>query len=212
MPSNPELLANSLGHVVVIDDDASVRRSVRTMLERVGYTVSVHEGANAFLEQDPPTAPAVLLLDMRMSGMTGVALQAHIKNSGLQAPVIFMSGDSRPDEIITAMKQEAFDFLLKPFTAQAMLGVVERAMQAAQDALQHDHHLRAIALQLQQLTPRELEICKWMVRGYTNKQIAAFDGAAPATIKLHRAHVMEKIGVRTLPELIETVGPQFTAS
>lgn len=126
MPSNPDLLANSLGHVVVIDDDASVRRSLRTMLERVGYHVSVHESASAFLERDPPKAPAVLLLDMRMPGMTGVALQSQIQKSGLQSPVIFMSGDSRPDEIITAMKQEAFDFLLKPFTAQAMLAAVEQ--------------------------------------------------------------------------------------
>ncbi len=208
MLSKPEPFA-SLGHVVVVDDDALVRRSVRTMLERVGYSVSVHEGANDFLQHDPPAAPAVVLLDMRMPGMTGVGLQAQIKNSGLQAPVIFMSGDSRPDEIITAMKQEAFDFLLKPFTAQAMLVVVERAMQAAQQALQQANQKRAIAEQLQQLTPREREICKWMVRGYTNKQIAAFDGAAPATIKLHRAHVMEKMGVRTLPELIDSVGAQF---
>ena len=65
-----------------------------------------------------------------------------------------------------------------------------------------------IAEQLQRLTPRELEVCKWMVRGYSNKQIASFDGAAPATIKLHRAHVMEKLGVKTLPELIQALGPQ----
>lgn len=211
MLNNPDNLP-ALGHVVVIDDDASVRRSVRTLLERVGYTVSAHEGAHAFLEHPLPSAPAVLLLDMRMPGMTGVELQAHLKNTGLQAPVIFMSGDSRPDEIITAMKQEAFDFLLKPFTAQAMLAVVARAMQAAQQALHQANQKQIIAKQLQQLTPRELEICKWMVRGYSNKQIAAFDGAAPATIKLHRAHVMEKMGVRTLPELIDTVGTQFTAS
>ena len=209
MLSNPDNLS-ALGHVVVIDDDASVRRSMRTMLERVGYTVSVHDGAVAFLEQPPPPTPAVLLLDMRMPGITGVELQAQIKNLGLQAPIVFMSGDSRPDEIITAMKQEAFDFLLKPFTAQAMLAVVARAMQTAQQALQQKNQQHAIAKQLQQLTPRELEICKWVVRGYSNKQIAAFDGAAPATIKLHRAHVMEKMGVRTLPELIDKVGAQFT--
>ena len=211
MLSNPKPLSD-LGHVVVIDDDASVRRSVRTMLERVGYTVTVYEGASAFLEQALPAAPSVLLLDMRMPGMTGVGLQAEIKRSGLQTPVIFMSGDSRPDEIITAMKQEAFDFLLKPFTAQAMLTVVERAMQAAQHTLQQANQKHAVAQQLQQLTPRELEICKWMVRGYTNKQIAAFDGAAPATIKLHRAHVMEKMGVRTLPELIDNVGAQLSTN
>lgn len=207
-PDTPSLL----GHVVVIDDDASVRRSMRAMLERVGYEVSVHDSAEAFLQNPILPSIGVILLDMRMPGLTGVGLQTELQDVWHQVPIVFMSGDSRPDEIITAMKQGAFDFLLKPFTAQALLSVIQRAMERAQHTHVESSLKARIAEQLQRLTPRELEICKWMVRGYSNKQIASFDGAAPATIKLHRAHVMEKLGVKTLPELIEALGHQLELS
>lgn len=202
----------SLGHVVVIDDDASVRRSLRNMLERVGYDVHVHESAEAFLQNATVPAPSVILLDMRMPGMTGVGLQTQLQNALQHAPIIFMSGDSRPDEIITAMKQGAFDFLLKPFTAQVLMEATQRAMREAEKALRNANQKANLAEQIKRLTPRELEICKWMVRGYSNKQIASFDGAAAATIKLHRAHVMEKLGVRTLPELMEALGHLFDSA
>jgi len=211
MLNNPET-PTALGHVVVIDDDASVRRSLRAMLERVGYEVSVHDNAESFL-QNPIVPPiGVILLDMRMPGMTGVSLQSQLQTALHLVPIIFMSGDSRPDEIITAMKQGAFDFLLKPFTAQALLAVIQRAIDRVQQAQTALNQKERLTEQLQRLTPRELEMCKWMVRGYSNKQIASFDGAAPATIKLHRAHVMEKMGVKTLPELIEVLGHQFEPS
>ena len=210
MLNNPDHLS-VLGRVAVIDDDDAVRRSVGAILEREGYNVQVHHSASAFLEDLPSPLPGVLLLDMRMQGMTGIELQTHLQDLGSNTPVIFMSGDSRPDEIITAMKQEASDFLLKPFTAQALLAAVAHAMEAAQHNLREADQKQKVTQQLQHLTPRELEICKWMVRGYSNKQIAAFDGAAPATIKLHRAHVMEKMGAHTLPELIDMVRSQFAA-
>jgi len=211
MLNNPNHNA-SLGHVVVIDDDASVRRSLRAMLERVGYEVSVHDSAEAFLQNPIVPSLSVILLDMRMPGLTGVGLQTELQDVWHQVPIVFMSGDSRPDEIIMAMKQGAFDFLLKPFTAQALLAVIQRAVDHAQQTQIESNQKAQIAAQIQRLTPRELELCKWMVRGYSNKQIASFDGAAPATIKLHRAHVMEKLGVRTLPELIEAVGHQFAST
>ena len=207
MLNNSETLS-TLGHVVVIDDDASVRRSLNAMLERVGYQVSVYGSAETFLQNPILPSIGVILLDMRMPGMTGVGLQTELQDVWHQIPIVFMSGDSRPDEIITAMKQGAFDFLLKPFTGQALLAVIQRAMERAQHTQMESSLKARIAEQLQRLTPRELEVCKWMVRGYSNKQIASFDGAAPATIKLHRAHVMEKLGVKTLPELIQALGPQ----
>ena len=125
MLNNSEKLT-SLGHVVVIDDDASVRRSLRSMLERVGYGVHVHESADAFLLNSHAPAPSVILLDMRMPGMTGVGLQTQLQNDLQHVPIIFMSGDSRPDEIITAMKQGAFDFLLKPFEPKALLAHIQK--------------------------------------------------------------------------------------
>ena len=193
-----------LGHVVVIDDDASVRRSLCTMLERAGYRVSDHESADAFLQNPVPPSPVVLLLDMRMPGTTGVMLQAKLKTLVAHpVPIVFVSGDSRPDEIISAMKQGAVDFLLKPFTAQAMLDVITRAMQLAVQSQETSSKQAVVSERLQRLTPRELEICHWMVRGYSNQQIATIDGGASATIKLHRARVMDKMDASTLPELID---------
>jgi len=195
--------ALSLGHVIVIDDDTSVRRSLCTMLERAGYAVSLYDCADAFLANPVVPTPAVILLDMRMPGTTGVGLQSQLKTLAKNVPVIFVSGDSRPEEIIAAMKQGAIDFLLKPFTAQAMMDVIQRAMRISEIALVEADKNLQVSERLQKLTPREMEVCHWMVRGYSNQQIATIDGGAPATIKLHRARVMDKMAATTLPELID---------
>ena len=195
--------APASGHVIVIDDDASVRRSLCTMLERAGYSVSLHESADAFLNNPVVPMPAVILLDMRMPGTTGIQLQSQLKTLAHNVPVIFVSGDSRPEEIIVAMKLGAVDFLLKPFTAQAMMDVIQRSMHMSHQAVVvADKHLQ-VSERLKRLTPRELEVCHWMVRGYSNQQIATIDGGASATIKLHRARVMDKMAAATLPELID---------
>jgi FixJ family two-component response regulator len=193
----------SLGHVIVIDDDLSVRRSLCTMLERAGYKVSLYDSADAFLANPVVPTPSVILLDMRMPDMTGVGLQAQLKILAHNVPVIFVSGDSRPEEIIEAMKQGAVDFLLKPFTAQAMMDVIQRAMRLSEHAVVLASKNIQVSERLKRLTPREMEVCHWMVRGYSNQQIATIDGGASATIKLHRARVMEKMAANTLPELID---------
>jgi len=209
MSNNTEYL-QSLGHVIVIDDDASVRRSLATMLERVGYNVSLYDCADAFLQDPVVPSPSVILLDMRMPGTTGVGLQTQLKTLARHVPVIFVSGDSRPEEIITAMKQGAVDFLLKPFTAQAMMDVIQRAMHMSEQAVVDADKNMQVSERLKRLTPREMEVCHWMVRGYSNQQIATIDGGASATIKLHRARVMEKMAARTLPELIDMlIGMDF---
>lgn len=192
-----------VGHVIVIDDDASVRRSLSTMLERAGYAVSLYESADLFLSDPVLPSPAVILLDMRMPGTTGVSLQSQLKIIAQHVSVIFVSGDSRPEEIITAMKQGAVDFLLKPFTAQAMMEVIQRAMHLSEQAIVECNKNMQVSERLKRLTPREMEVCHWMVRGYSNQQIATLDGGASATIKLHRARVMDKMGANTLPDLIE---------
>jgi FixJ family two-component response regulator len=202
MTSSTEHL-QSLGHVIVIDDDASVRRSLCTMLERAGYAVSLYDSADAFLSNPVVPMPSVILLDMRMPGTTGINLQLQLKTLAHNVPVIFVSGDSRPEEIIVAMKQGAVDFLLKPFTAQAMMDVIQRSMRISHQAVEVADKNLQVSERLKRLTPRELEVCHWMVRGYSNQQIATIDGGASATIKLHRARVMDKMDATTLPELID---------
>lgn len=196
-------LTMPLGHVVVIDDDASVRRSLATMFERAGYAVDLHESADEFLKNPILPSPAVVVLDMRMPGTTGVALQSQLKTLSQSAAVVFVSGDSRPDEIIAAMKQGAVDFLLKPFSAQAMVEAVQKAMLVAQQLAMQSKKQLKVSERLARLTPRELEICHWMVRGYSNQQIASIEGGAAATVKLHRARVMEKMAAQSLPEVID---------
>lgn len=193
----------TLGHVVVIDDDASVRKSLQAVLQREGYRVSAYASAEAFLQEPIFFPPAVILTDMRMPGVSGVDLQAKLHALGHRFPMVFVSGESRHEEIIAAMKHGAVDFLLKPFSAQVMLEAVQRAMCVSCEALAQANKAMQVRELLKRLTPRELEICHWMARGYANQQIAAMDGAAAATIKLHRSRVMEKMQVTTLPELIE---------
>jgi FixJ family two-component response regulator len=135
--------------------------------------------------------------------LSGVNLQEKLKNNNLFTSIVFISGDGRPEEIIKAMKQGAIDFLLKPFTAQTVLEVLAKAMQTSvQNSSLIAKNARVSEL-LKRLTPRELEVCHWMVRGYSNQQISVLDGAAASTIKLHRARVMEKMELDSLPELID---------
>ena len=202
MTNSPDPVQD-LGHVIVIDDDASVRRSLCTMLERAGYAVSLYDCADSFLQNPVVPSPAVILLDMRMPGTTGIGLQSQLNVLARDVPVIFVSGDSRPEEIIAAMKQGAVDFLLKPFTAQAMMDVIQRAMHLSHQAVVVADKNLQVSERLQRLTPREMEVCHWMVRGYSNQQIATIDGGASATIKLHRARVMEKMAADSLPALID---------
>jgi two-component system response regulator FixJ len=191
-----------LGHVVIIDDDESIRRSLTTLLTRAGYDVTLYESADAFLQNPVLPLPCVILLDMRMPGTLGVDLQAHLQTTAHSVPVVFASGDSRSEEIIRAMKQGAMDFLLKPFTPQTLLDVLQRAMQLALSTHKQEDRLGKVKARLKCLTAREFEVCGWIVRGYTNQQIAELDGGAAATVKLHRARVMSKLGVETLPDLI----------
>jgi FixJ family two-component response regulator len=191
----------TFGRVAIVDDDPSVRRSLASLLEQHGYRVSVFDDAQSFLESDPEVD--VILLDMRMPGLSGVNLQEQLKIENKNNHIVFMSGDSHPEEIIKAMKQGAIDFLLKPFAAQTVLDVLMQAMKSsAKASALISRHQKVVDL-LKKLTPRELEICQWMVRGYSNQQISVLDGGAAATIKLHRARVMEKLEVASLPELID---------
>lgn len=193
---------NHAGHVVVIDDDEAIRKSLSNLLTRENYLVCVHASADDFLSLTQWPSPCVLLCDMRLPGRTGVELQAILRERGFQMPIVFVSGDSRPEEIISAMKNGAVDFLLKPFSAFSLLEAIAKAMRMAQQILVENNRQVEVTRRLERLTPRERDVCAWMVRGYSNQQISLLDGAAAATIKLHRARVMDKMQAVSLPELI----------
>jgi FixJ family two-component response regulator len=192
-----------LGNIYVVEDDASVRSGMTEALAVAGYRVHAFESAEAFLKGMVPLSPAVLLLDMRLAGMSGVALQDRLRELGIMTPIVFISGESLPHEIVVALKQGAVDFLIKPFSMTALLD----ALQAALDKDGRMHQLlvrrRRIKERLATLTPREREVLGLMLKGYSNAELAAALEAAVPTTKIHRSRVMRKLQVQTYRELVE---------
>ena len=190
------------GHIYLVDDDASIRRAISGTLERLGYTVTVFDAPDDFLKSAVPVSPAVILLDMRMPGKSGVDVQAELLANNWRTPIIFISGESLPAQIVRVMKQGASDFLLKPFSMEALLRAVDTGL--AQDMAQHKVLLRSMNIQQRYdlLTPREKVGCNDILAGHSNKEIAEMSGSAAATIKLHRARVLNKMQVKSLSELI----------
>lgn len=190
------------GHIYLIDDDASIRRALTGTLERLGYSVSVYEAPNEFLRSAVPISPAVILLDMRMPGKSGVEVQAELLANKWRTPIIFISGESLPAQIVRAMKQGAADFLLKPFSMESLLRAIDSGL--AKDNEQHAMLLRSLNIQQRYalLTPREKEVCREIISGRSNKEIAESSGSAAATIKLHRARVLNKMQAKSLSDLI----------
>lgn len=191
------------GHVYLIDDDPSIRRSLAFSLSSIRYSIQTFDSPSSFLRDALPITPAVILLDIRMPEMTGLALQHEMKLKGRETPIVFISGESQPAEIIEAMKQGAVDFLLKPFGLDTLLKAIDHALQ--KDKLHQAKKNRAMSIhdRFMRLTDKEREICRWMIKGYGNKDIANLNGSAPATVKLHRSRVLEKMGCAALPDLME---------
>lgn len=192
----------SAGHIYLVDDDASIRSALASTLERQGYSAIAYSSAAEFLKYATSVSPAVIVLDMRMPGLSGVELQAELIRHGWTTPIIFISGESLPSQIVQAMKQGAGDFLLKPFSMQDLLTAVDRALE--QDRATHTVLIKARAVEklYATLTRREREVFDAIIAGKTNKQVADEDGSAAATIKLHRARVLSKMQVDSAADLI----------
>ena len=191
-----------VGHVYLIDDDESMRTSLSRMLKDVGYMVEDFSSAVTFLEHSVPVAPAVILLDMQMPDMTGLDLQEKLVQLGRKTPIVFVSGQSHPHQIVKSLKRGALDFLFKPFNLEDLL-------KAVADALEFDRRqLKRVSKEVETkkdyatLTPREKEVCFWLVKGLLNKDIAVKLGTTDATIKVHKARVMDKMHVESVQTLV----------
>lgn len=191
------------GHIYLIDDDESMRISLTRMLRDVGYLVEDYASARVFLEKSVPVSPAVILLDMQMPDMTGLDLQEQLLKLGRKTPIIFVSGQSHPHQIVQGLKKGALDFLFKPFN-------LEELLKAVADAIDFDsHQLRRVSMDVQtkrdyeSLTPREREVCAWLVKGLLNKDIAVKLGTTDATIKVHKARVMDKMHADSVQTLVK---------
>jgi FixJ family two-component response regulator len=193
------------GHIYLIDDDPSIRRSLAFSLSSLRYSIQSFENPASFLRDALPISPAVILLDIRMPEVSGLSLQDELIRQARVTPIIFISGESQPSEIIEALKKGAVDFLLKPFGLQALVHAIDLALEKDKSGLSQRIKIKNAQERFSNLTEKEREICFWMIKGYGNKEIANLNGTAASTVKLHRSRVLEKMGCTSLSELLELV-------
>jgi FixJ family two-component response regulator len=195
---------NKSGHVYLVDDDESMRTSLSRMLRELGYNVQDFASAKAFIEHSVPIAPAVILLDMQMPDMTGLGLQEKLVQMGRKTPIIFVSGQSHPQQIVKSLKKGALDFLFKPFNLEDLLHSVADAITFDSRQLKRVSKDVEVKRYFSTLTPREKEVCHLLVQGLLNKDIAVQLGTTDATIKVHKARVMEKMRANSLQGLVKS--------
>jgi FixJ family two-component response regulator len=192
-----------LGHIYLVDDNHDMRFYLSDMLSLMGYTVDPFDTAQSFLDKSQDTSPAVVLLDMRMPGLSGLQLQAKLDNMGRKTPIVFISGESDKDEIIEAFRLGAVDFLLKPFKREKLCLVIEKALQLDNERRQANQMTDKLKRSLASLSRREKELVILMVQGLTNKGIGEIKGIQAGTAKKHRATIYQKLAVNNTAELIQ---------
>ena len=196
-------MTKSAGHIYLVDDDEPMRTSLTRMLREVGYMVEDHSSALTFLEKSIPVSPAVILLDMQMPDMTGLDLQEKLLQLGRKTPIVFVSGQSHPHQIVKGLKKGALDFLFKPFNLEDLLKAVAEAIDFDRRQLKRVSQDVETKKDYANLTPREKEVCSWLVQGLLNKDIAVKLGTTDATIKVHKVRVMDEIHVDSLQTLVK---------
>jgi FixJ family two-component response regulator len=195
-------MKESQRHVFVVDDDESVRTSLATLLESDGYSVESFASAAEFLTRAPNVGPACLVLDVRLPGLDGLALQRQLTERGRIEQIVFITGYGNIPMGIQAMKRGAVDFLPKPFEDHALLNAVAQAIARSADSCRERHDVAQVRARIATLTPREFEVFRLVITGLLNKQIAFELGAALRTIKTHRGRVMHKLGVQSVADLV----------
>jgi len=191
------------GIVYVVDDDAFFRAAIQQQLEQTGYRVVTYASAEEVLEQRPDeNGPGCILLEVRMPGLSGPALQSRLLELGSTLPILFITGYADVSTTVKALKAGADDFLIKPVQSDELLRAIRRSLARHQTALEVKREFDVLRGRLATLTPRERQVFVLIVRGKINKQVANELGATERTIKAHRHNVMEKMKVRSLAELV----------
>jgi FixJ family two-component response regulator len=188
--------------VFVVDDDVSMRESLRDLLESVGLRVEVFESADAFLASRLPDVTSCLVLDVRLPGRSGLEFQAELTKAGISLPIIFITGHGDIPMSVRAMKSGAVEFLTKPFRDQDLLEAVRAAIERDRARREQESSIAALKTRFGSLTAREKEVIGYVSAGFLNKQIAAEMGISEVTVKVHRRNIMQKMNARSLAELV----------
>jgi len=188
--------------VYLVDDDPDVRRSLQRLFKSWGLGVETFASPEEFLAAELPDTPACLILDLKLPGMDGIALQNRLQAMGLNIPIIFISAYGTVSESVQAMKSGALEFLEKPVAETTLLEAATRAIARHRRLRQEKTALQAIEQRLASLTPRERQILGLIVKGLLNKQIAYELQIAEITVKIHRGRIMQKLQCSSLADLV----------
>jgi len=188
--------------VFVVDDDASVRDALKSLLRSVDLEVETFGSAAEFLRVRLPDAPSCLVLDVRLPGVSGLDFQGELAKSGIHIPIIFVTGHGDIPMTVKAMKAGAIEFLTKPFRDQDMLDAIQVALERDRAKREQDGKLTQLKELFGSLTSREQEVIGFVTSGLMNKQIAAEMGVSVITVKVHRGNVMRKMGAKSLTDLV----------
>jgi FixJ family two-component response regulator len=191
--------------VFVVDDDPSVRRSIKRLVESVGLRVELFGSATEFMNSSHPDVVSCLVTDIRLPGMSGLDFHRELIQVNNEIPTIFITAHGDIPMTVRAMKAGAVEFLTKPFRDQDLLDAIQLGLE--QDRSRRLRHAETALLRerLESLTPREREVLPLVVSGLLNKQVAAEIGTTEATVKVHRSQLMRKMGANSLPDLVRMV-------
>jgi FixJ family two-component response regulator len=190
--------------VFVIDDDPAFRRSTKMLIESAGLSVHAFSSAEEFLSSRRPDVPACLVLDVRLPQLSGLDLQRELARANAQMPIIFITGHGDIPMTVQAMKAGAIEFLTKPFREQDLLDAIHRAINSDRAARLQRAKLEELRRRYRSLTAREREVMVHVVTGMLNKEVANQLGTTEKTIKVHRGHIMQKMGAMSFADLVRT--------
>jgi len=188
--------------VFVVDDDPSVCRAIKRLVESVGLRVELFGSAQEFLHSERPDAASCLVLDIRLPGMSGLEFQRELAKADIHIPIVFITGHGDIPMTVRAMKAGAVEFLTKPFRDQDLLDAIQQGLERDRTRRAQEAEVAILRERFESLTPREREVLPWVVSGLPNKQIADAVRASEATVKVHRSQLMRKMGVQSVAELV----------